>query len=238
VITKYIKAPLKLWSITHSTPYSAEVIRRVKNENLTYLNTSALIDLYLATQVIQSRKINGAFIEAGCALGGSALVIASGKRKDQKFFIFDTFGLIPPPSERDGEDSQHRWNEISLGKSKGLEGEKYYGYIGNLLDSVNRSFVRFGFPPEENNIYFVPGVFDTTMEINFPVALAHLDCDWYDSVMTCLNRIEPNLVKGGIIIIDDYYHWSGCKKAVDKYFGDKKEKYHFKQLSRLHIIKK
>lgn len=238
VITKYIKAPLQLSSITHTNPKGAEVIRRVKNEKLTYLNTSALIDLYLATQAIQSRNINGAFIEAGCALGGSALVIASGKKKDREFFIFDTFKLIPPPSERDGEDGQRRWNEISLGKSKGLDGEEYYGYIGNLLDRVKKSFVRFGFSPIENNISFVPGFFDETMVINYPVALAHMDCDWYDSVMTCLNRIEPNLVRGGILIIDDYEHWSGCRKAVDEYFAGKKEEYLFKQLTRLHVIKK
>jgi len=37
--------------------------------------------------------------------------------------------------------------------------------------------------------------------------------------MTCLVQIAPNLSKEGIIIIDDYYHWSGCKTATDEYLA-------------------
>jgi len=40
------------------------------------------------------------------------------------------------------------------------------------------------------------------------------------------------------LIIDDYYCWSGCKKAVDEYFADKKSKFFFKKYERLHIIRK
>jgi len=28
----------------------------------------------------------------------------------------------------------------------------------------------------------------------------------------------------GVIIIDDYGHWEGCRKAVDEYFDEKKIK--------------
>jgi len=81
------------------------------------------------------------------------------------------------------------------------------------------------------------GLFQDKMQIDEPVAFAHLDCDWYDSVWTCLQRIEPNLIPGGQLVIDDYEHWSGCRRAVDDYFNNRHEGYLFKQLSRLHIIK-
>jgi asparagine synthase (glutamine-hydrolysing) len=55
------------------------------------------------------------------------------------------------------------------------------------------------------------------LHVSEPVALAHIDGDWYRSVMTCLRRIEPNLVPGGTLVIDDYRAWSGCKRAVDEY---------------------
>ena len=55
------------------------------------------------------------------------------------------------------------------------------------------------------------------MTIKQPVAFAHIDVDWYDPVKTCLERIFPNLIVGGSLILDDYHDWGGCRKAVDTY---------------------
>ena len=71
-----------------------------------------------------------------------------------------------------------------------------------------------------------------------PAALAHIDADWYQSVMTCLERIEPHLSPGGVLVIDDYDHWSRCRKAVDEYFADKRDRYFFLRRSRLHIVRR
>ena len=30
-------------------------------------------------------------------------------------------------------------------------------------------------------------------------------------------HLFPRLIKGGVIIIDDYGHWKGCRKAIDEY---------------------
>ncbi len=51
-------------------------------------------------------------------------------------------------------------------------------------------------------------------------------------------RIEPFLVRGGIFVIDDYNAWSGCKKAVDEFFLNKKDGYEFLFKERLHFVKK
>jgi asparagine synthase (glutamine-hydrolysing) len=219
-------------------PNAKEVISRVRNENLTYLNTLALIDLFNTVSEIENNGIRGVFVEAGCALGGSALVIASAKKNKRKFFIFDTFSQIPPPTNEDGEDVQDRWEIISSGKAEGINGNQYYGYVENLKEWVENKFSEFGFSLQQDNIIMVRGYFQETLNLIQPVAFAHLDCDWYESVMICLQRIEPMMVPGGTFIIDDYEHWSGCKKAVDEFFADKKEGYYFKQLSKLHIIKK
>jgi asparagine synthase (glutamine-hydrolysing) len=87
-------------------------------------------------------------------------------------------------------------------------------------------------------VQFVAGFYEETLQIDQPVALAHIDCDWHDSVMTCLERIEPHLVKGGLLIIDDYDEWSGCKRAVDSYFANRKDEFDFILKSRLHIVRK
>lgn len=92
-------------------------------------------------------------------------------------------------------------------------------------------------PVDANNTYLVKGLFQDTLHINEPVAFAHIDGDWYESVMVCLQRIAPHLVRGGVLVIDDYDDWSGCRKAVDEYFSDKQHLYTFIRKSRLHIVR-
>jgi asparagine synthase (glutamine-hydrolysing) len=54
-----------------------------------------------------------------------------------------------------------------------------------------------------------------------PIALAHLDGDWYESTMTCLTHIWPALSVGGVMQLDDYGEWQGCRKAVDEFFAER-----------------
>ncbi len=81
----------------------------------------------------------------------------------------------------------------------------------------------------------VKGQYQDTLVVDETVAFAHIDCDWYESVMISLQRIEPHLAKGGVLVIDDYKTWSGCRRAVDEYFADKRERYEFIMKARLHI---
>jgi len=151
---------------------------------------------------------------------------------------YDTFEMIPPPNQEDGEDAQKRYHRIASGEAEGIRGEgSYYGYIPNLLENIRSNFISFGFPLKINNIHLVKGLFQDTMTIQEPVSFAHIDCDWYESVISCLTQIEPLLSPGGILVIDDYFDWPGCKKAVDEYFSDKRDQFEFSIRSRLHIRK-
>jgi asparagine synthase (glutamine-hydrolysing) len=114
----------------------------------------------------------------------------------------------------------------------------YYGYEQDLLNKVKENFRNLNVNFEEENIHFVKGLYQNTLRIEEDVAFAHIDADWYDSVMTCLQEIEPHLVPGSVLVIDDYYDWQGCKKAVDTYFKDKDDDYYFLKKSRLQIIRK
>ena len=219
------------------TPSAFRLISRVRRRGLTYLNFSALYDLYrqIESQNRSTAGINPIYIEAGSALGGSAIVMAAAKTRRTPLYLYDTFEMIPAPSARDGADAHERFDTIARGQATGIKGETYYGYRDNLLEQVTDAFLDFGFDPEEENIHFVKGLFEETLRIDSPVALAHIDCDWYESVMVCLEAIEPWLIQGGVLVIDDYFDWSGCRRAVDEYFADKKERYRFVTRSRLHI---
>jgi hypothetical protein len=51
------------------------------------------------------------------------------------------------------------------------------------------------------------------------IAILRLDTDWYESTRHELEHLYPRLSVGGILIIDDYGHWQGARKAVDEYFA-------------------
>jgi asparagine synthase (glutamine-hydrolysing) len=107
-----------------------------------------------------------------------------------------------------------------------------------LLRAGTVTFRRYGYDPDRCRVQLVEGLFEDTLQIEEPVALAHLDGDWYESVSCCLARIAPRLVRGGVLVIDDYDAWSGCRRAVDEYFADKKDQFEWIPRARLHLIRK
>jgi O-methyltransferase len=217
---------------------TSSIAARVVAEGLTYLSPAALGDLHRTVQLIERQRLPGMFIEAGCALGGSALVITAAKRPERPFNVYDVFGMIPPPGEKDGPDVQRRYDEIRGGRSKGINGATYYGYQDDLLQTVTATFHRYGFDPDRCHVRLIEGLFENMLRIDGPVAFAHIDGDWYESVSCCLARIEPWLVPGGVLVIDDYDAWSGCRRAVDEYFAGREDRFEWIMRARLHLVRK
>ena len=185
---------------------------------------------------IERDQLPGLVIEAGTARGGSAIVLAAAKAPERPMKVYDVFGMIPPPSEHDGADVHQRYETIAGGAAKGVGGDTYYGYRDDLYQEVTDSFARLGVPVAERNVELVKGLFEDTIELDEPVALAHLDGDWYESTMTCLERIAPLVVPGGRIVLDDYYQWSGCRTAVDEYFKDRAG-FRLEHRAKLHVVR-
>jgi O-methyltransferase len=55
-----------------------------------------------------------------------------------------------------------------------------------------------------------------------PIALLRLDADWYESTMECLTHLFDRVVPDGIIILDDYYTWDGCSRALHDFLSYRK----------------
>lgn len=213
-----------------------DVIAAVRAENLTYLAAEDLA--VLARQVLETDLVGreGLVIETGAALGGSAIVMAAAKDPARPMRVYDVFGMIPEPSERDGEDVHRRYSSIAGGESEGLGGDTYYGYRDDLHAEVTASFARHGTAVEDHGVELVQGLFEDTLQVDGPVAFAHLDGDWYESTKVCLERIAPHLVAGGRIVLDDYFHYSGCRDAVDDYFADRPG-YRLERRVKLHVVR-
>jgi asparagine synthase (glutamine-hydrolysing) len=184
------------------------------------LSDKKLASLLSTCRVIEEANLPGIFLEAGCALGGSAILIATIKNFERPLFIYDVFGMIPPPTKEDTQDVHDRYRTILEGKSIGIGGDKYYGYQENLYDLVQSNLKSFGINCEGQSVSLVKGFVQDTMKIDQSVAFAHVDVDWYEPVITCLKRVFPNLVVGGSIILDDYHDWGGCRKATDEYLRE------------------
>lgn len=206
---------------------TVDLIHEVRRRNLTYLSSRKIASLLRICEIGRQLDTDGLFIEAGCALGGSAVLIARHKPESCELRVYDVFGTIPPPSERDEADVHERYEAIASGKSVGLGGDVYYGYQDNLYDRVCQTFVDFGMEPNAGSVHLIKGLVQDTLQVDRPVFLAHIDVDWYDPVMVCLERTVPRLCEHGFIVLDDYKDWSGCHKAVDDYFRPRKDEFRF-----------
>lgn len=213
----------------------APVVAEVTAARLSYAEPIALDDLHRTVQRLDREGVPGLLVEAGCALGGSAIVIARAKQPERVFEVYDVFGMPPPPSQGDGADVVARYAEVAAGKSAGIGGETYYGYRGDLLPQVRANFESHGVDLARDHVTFVRGLVQDTLAGDAPVAFAHIDCDRHDSVLACLQNLAPRLARGGVLVIDDYESWSGCRKAVHDYFETRRADFRFTWKARLHV---
>ncbi len=199
-----------------------EIIAHIRLERLTYLSDTRLSSIARTLRSIEEANLPGTYIETGCALGGSAILIAALKKPERDLFIYDVFGMIPRPTKDDTQEVHDRYKSIVEGKSPGIGGDEYYGYRENLYEVVQRNLKNCGIDCKKQSVRLIKGLVQDTLKISGPVAFAHVDVDWYEPVLICLKRIFPNLVVGGSIILGDYHDWGGCRKAADEFLREVK----------------
>jgi asparagine synthase (glutamine-hydrolysing) len=199
--------------------------RRVRRQHLTYLSAERLLNLQRCARELDRARVPGDFIEAGVALGGSAILLARmaglTPALNREFHGYDVFRMIPPPGDKDGDEAHSRYDLIQSRRSPGLAGTEYYGYDERLYEHVVERFEKLGLTVGNGRIHLHRGLFEETLVIptNREVALAHVDCDWHDPVATCLSRVQPQLSVGGRIVVDDYLDYSGCRAAVHEFLA-------------------
>jgi len=94
----------------------------------------------------------------------------------------------------------------------------------------------------KNNIKLIKGRVENTLleEKNLPekISILRLDTDWYESTKIELEVLYPRLMSGGFLIIEDYGHFKGFRKAVDEYFKDNMPYLHYVNYTCRLIIKR
>lgn len=205
------------WAAYFARADQSGIVKKVRKDNLTYLSNGKLAKIIDAIRRLEAENVPGSFVEAGCALGGSTIVIAEKMGASRRLDTHDVFAMIPPPTEEDPPEVHARFAAISDGKAEGLGGDPYYGYQTDLKAVVADNLRRHLGRDQVDRVRLVEGLVQDTLHPEAPIAFAHIDVDWYDPVKHCLTAIWPQLSLGGAIILDDYFDWGGCTKAVDEF---------------------
>ena len=143
------------------------------------------------------------------------------KRGDvsRRLYLYDTFEGMTEPDSRDvARDGTLAADLLSAAKRLQDRNLSHVWAFASLED-VQRNMALVGYPREQ--IFFVKGPVEETIPRIVPetIALLRLDTDWYASTKHELVHLYPRLMPGGVLMIDDYGHWSGARKATDEYFS-------------------
>lgn len=198
------------------TPSDRALVRRVLPFTVT--SPERIVALRRAVQHLNQHQVPGAFVECGAYKGGSAIaaMIASAEppATQREYWLYDTFTGMTPPTTVDVNfagvpalvDMTENGNDMTCSR------QEVEANIANTLTPDER---RLALPCQ-----FIVGRVEETIPSWMPneIALLRLDTDWYESTLHELVYLFPRLVSGGIVLIDDYGHWNGARKAVDEYW--------------------
>ena len=188
----------------------------------TMSSVERLYSLYKSLDYIIQNNIPGDFVECGVWRGGVPMFIAKVLMKHKltfrKIYLYDTYEGMPPPTTND-VDYKGRNADVLMDLHDGDKKAVDSVWCYSPYDEVASNMRSTGYPTE--NIVMVKGKVEDTIPANAPknICLLRLDTDWYESTFHELTHLYPLLSSKGILIIDDYGHWEGARRAVDDYFS-------------------
>ena len=175
-----------------------------------YINNLTLIDTH--------RAVSGVCRRVRSMAGGMIAGIAELLGPDRQYVLFDSFEGLPPAKEIDGPAAL-AWQS----------------------DSTKPTYLTIARPPRALPLMQCGSPVHATCQYTrvgssthcrgtchpAPIAILRLDGDWYDSTMVCLEALFPYLAPEGVVILDDYCTWDGCRRAVHDYL------YQYESLARI-----
>jgi O-methyltransferase len=185
----------------------------------TMTNVEQRMNIYHLVSQVLAYGVDGDLVELGCHSGKTAALITTVLQRygsEKSLYVYDSFEGLPSSSAADG---------------KTFSG----GQLATTEDELRNNFSRYDLPLPR----ICRGWFSDTLPRNLPgsICFAHLDGDFYDSILVSLEYVYPRLSRGAVCLIDDYCDpevnptgWNnlpGVKKACDEYLADKPEKVEF-----------
>jgi len=168
-------------------------------------------DTYIGNLKLCNRFLNieGSIVECGVWRGGMIAGIAELARQPKQYYLLDSFEGLPPAKEIDGL-AAHEWQ-------KNIAGNNYHNNCKAEITYAEKAMSL-----ADVKFHLIKGWFNQTLpdlNIEEPIAILRLDGDWYESTIDCLKHLYPKVNRGGLIILDDYFAWDGCSRAVHDYLS-------------------
>ncbi len=153
--------------------------------------------------------ISGSVAECGVWRGGMIAGMAEVLGAGRDYFLFDSFEGLPPAREDLDGASAVAWQKNSRSPA----------HYNNCTASEEEAAAAMKLSGA-TSFSLVKGWFNETIPRFTPpcdIAVLRLDGDWYESTRVCLENLYPHVAPGGIVIVDDYYNWDGCARAVNQF---------------------
>ena len=200
---------------------SMETIRFVRARTMT--SPERLFALIQAVRYVASSGVPGDIVECGVWRGGSMMAAARTLiecgDQTRTLYLFDTFDGMSAPTEKDVAIGGESADRLLANEKKS---DPLSAWCLAPMEDVVSGMTTTQYLPER--IRYVKGKVEDTIPEHAPekIAILRLDTDWYESTRHELDHLYSRLSPGGVLIIDDYGHWAGCRQAVDEYFGKQK----------------
>ena len=213
------------------TSAECEIIEYILENNLTMASFERLLATLMTCKYVITNDIEGDFVECGVWRGGNSIVAAEMIKlygSDKMVWLYDTFAGMTQPTEVDIDlQGIKAYEEYDSSKMNGYN-KMYYASLDDVKEQFRiRNLL-------ELNVRFIQG--DVAVTLNSEhllpkkISVLRLDTDWYESTKVELEILYPKLSVGGCLIVDDYGHWEGSRRAVDEYFNSFKPKPYFQYI--------
>lgn len=168
--------------------------------------------------------IPGSIVECGVWKGGSmvaaALTLLEEGDASRDIYLYDTFEGMTAPTDED--KAGNVLASVRLAQTPKGTGTWCYA----PLEDVRRNMLATHYPQER--VHLIKGPVEETIPSQSPpspIAVLRLDTDWYESTRHELMHLFSLVSDGGIVMIDDYGHWQGSRKATDEFLSSLSKRY-------------
>jgi len=174
-----------------------------------------------ALDYINYERIPGDVLEFGVFTGLSLAILSQGhafdpKGMDRRFVGFDSFAGLPSSA-----DAHARWQPADCATNHGWHPRLPFG--ARVTPEVTRDlFAACELPEPELHVgAFVDTIARVVPSRHPAIALAHLDCDLYESTRDALEASAPALQDGAMLMFDDWFHYRGNpRKGQSRAFSE------------------
>jgi len=228
--------PVRTLYPTDFTPEEVALCAAVAPFTMT--GAERIIALANATRYVVENQVPGAIVECGVWRGGSMMAVAktllSVGAPPRELVLFDTFEGMTRPGAADRDVHGKQALDILAATPRRPDfAPRVADPSRYSLAPANATFNMWciaseaevaanlkgtGYPME--HVQLVRGKVEDTIPNHAPdvISILRLDTDWYESTRHELEHLYERIAHSGVLIIDDYGHWEGARRAVDEFF--------------------